>query len=57
MQFLDGQNLRQLIAGKALDIRVLLSLAVQISDALHAAHQAGIVHRDIKRVWLLWNDG
>ena len=48
MQYIEGRNVRELVAGRPLDVRQALSIAIQVTNALAAAHARGIVHRDIK---------
>ena len=48
MQYIEGKNVRQLVNGRPLSLESALSIALQTTDALAAAHARGIIHRDIK---------
>lgn len=48
MEYVEGETLRQKIAGRALGVREVLDIALQITEGLAKAHEAGIIHRDLK---------
>src|SRR5579859_3126018 len=48
MEFLEGHTLRQVISGHPMDLERLLAIAIDVADALEAAHSKGLIHRDIK---------
>jgi len=56
MQYVEGRNVRQLVAGRPLELRSALLIAIQVADALAAAHARGIIHRDIKSANVMVTD-
>lgn len=56
MQYLEGKRLKQMVRGRALDMESTLSIAVQLADALAAAHERGVIHRDVKATNVIVNE-
>lgn len=56
MQYVEGRTLKRVIGGKPLDLESWMSIALQVADALVAAHARGIIHRDIKSTNILITD-
>ncbi len=56
MQYVEGKNVRQLVNGRPLDLRSSLSIAIQVADALAAAHAKGVIHRDVKAGNIMVNE-
>jgi eukaryotic-like serine/threonine-protein kinase len=56
MQYVEGRTVRQLVNGRPLELKSALLIAIQVTDALAAAHAKGILHRDIKSGNVMVND-
>ncbi|MBL8149571.1 MAG: protein kinase [Blastocatellia bacterium] len=56
MQYLEGKRLKQLVRSRALDLDFAISVAIQLADALAAAHNRGVIHRDVKATNVIIND-
>ncbi len=57
MQYVPGKNVRQMVAGRPIDLKSALSIAAQVCDALAYAHSKNIIHRDIKAGNIMVSDG
>ena len=56
MPFIEGRTLKEIINRQALELRSALSIAIQVADAIAAAHARGIIHRDIKPTNIIVSD-
>lgn len=56
MQHLEGKRLKQMVRGNPLEIEFAISIALQLADALAAAHEKGVIHRDVKATNIMVND-
>lgn len=57
MQYVEGKNVRQIVAGRPLELKSAVSIAVQVCDALAYTHSRGIIHRDIKAGNIMVSEG